>query len=165
MAILRTQPPRTALTVQRRAEIRRVAEEMFDFDEMARRTLAQHWKTRSPQEQAEFIRLFVDLLEQSYLTMIGNYAFAAVTFQPEAISGPYAQVRSRIVADPRDEIAVEYRLLESGGRWAVYDVLANGTSLVSNYRSQFNSIIRTTSFEDLVEKLRHREAFVVPPGR
>jgi phospholipid transport system substrate-binding protein len=149
---------------QRRAEIRRVAQRLFDFDEMAHLTLARHWKDRSAQEQAEFVRLFTDLLERSYLTTIENYAGEKITLLGESVSGPYAQVRSRITTDRRVEISIEYRLLQSDARWAVYDVLLDGVSLVSNYRSQFNSIIRTSSFADLLAKLRNKqiEAHVIP---
>jgi len=153
---------------QRRAEIRRAAQGLFDFREMARLTLAQHWKDRSAPEQEEFVQLFTDLLERSYLTTIENYAGEKITFQGESISGPYAQVRSRITTDRRMETSIEYRLLERDARWAVYDVVLDGVSLVSNYRSQFNSIIRTSSFADLLAKLRSKEieAHVIPrPGR
>jgi phospholipid transport system substrate-binding protein len=149
---------------QRRTDIRRVAQGLFDFNEMARLTLARHWKDRSAQEQEEFVRLFTDLLERSYLTSIENYAGEKITFLGESVSGPYAQVRSRIVTDRRMEISIEYRLFESGAGWAVYDVVLDGVSLVSNYRSQFNSIIRTSSFADLLAKLRSKqiEAHVIP---
>lgn len=149
---------------QRRTEIRRVAQGLFDFNEMARLTLARHWKDRSVHEQEEFVRLFTDLLERSYLTTIENYAGERVTFLGESVSGPYAQVRSRITTDRRMEISIDYRLIESGARWAVYDVVLDGVSLVSNYRSQFNSIIRTSSFADLLTKLRSRqiEAHAIP---
>ena len=153
---------------QRRAEIRRAAQGLFDFREMARLTLAQHWKDRSAPEQEEFVQLFTELLERSYLTTIENYAGEKITFQGESISGPYAQVRSRITTDRRMETSIEYRLLERDARWAVYDVVLDGVSLVSNYRSQFNSIIRTSSFADLLAKLRGKEieAHVIPrPGR
>ena len=153
---------------QRRTEIRRAAQGLFDFREMARLTLAQHWKDRSAPEQEEFVQLFTELLERSYLTTIENYAGEKITFQGESISGPYAQVRSRITSDRRMETSIEYRLLERDARWAVYDVVLDGVSLVSNYRSQFNSIIRTSSFADLLAKLRSKEieAHVIPrPGR
>jgi len=149
---------------QRRTEIRRVAQGLFDFNEMARLTLAGHWKDRSLREQEEFVRLFTDLLERSYLTTIENYAGERITFVGESISGPYAQVRSRITTERRMEISIDYRLIESGARWAVYDVVLDGVSLVANYRSQFNSIIRTSSFADLLTKLRSRqiEAHAIP---
>jgi phospholipid transport system substrate-binding protein len=142
---------------QRAAEIRRIAQELFDFDEMARLTLAQHWKARSAPEREEFVVLFTDLLERSYLTTIENYAGEPITFLGESISDPYAQVRSRITTNRLMEFAVDYRLRMRDGRWAVYDVVLDGVSLVSNYRSQFNTIIRTSSFADLMTRLRTRQ--------
>ena len=162
LAIVQSEPAGAPLTGPQRTEIRRVVEDLFDFDEMARRTLVQHWKDRSPNEQAEFVRLFIDVLERSYLTTIGNYPVTAVTFQGESVNDGYAQVRSRIITDRRVDIPVEYRLLQNGAQWQVYDVMAAGVSLISSYRSQFNTIIRTSSFAQLLDRLRTREAHVVP---
>ena len=159
-AIIQSQPDGG----QRRAEIRQMVESLFDFNEMARRTLAQHWAERSVQEQEEFVRLFTDLLERSYLTTIGSYRLATITFQGESVEGSAARVRSRIATERGSEIPVEYRLLERGGRWAVYDVAVEGVSLVSSYRSQFSSVIRNSSFALLLDRLRNREARL-EPGR
>jgi phospholipid transport system substrate-binding protein len=149
---------------RRRTEIRQLADGLFDFQEMGRLTLAGHWKDRTPREQEDFVQLFTALLERSYLSSIENYAGEKIAFLNESVSGPYAQVRSRITTDRRVEISIDYRLLDSGSRWAVYDVVLDGVSLVSNYRSQFNSIIRTASFAALLSRLRNKEieAHVVP---
>ncbi len=149
---------------RRRSDIRQLADGLFDFKEMGRLTLASHWKDRTPREQQEFVRLFTALLERSYLSSIENYAGEKITFLNESVSGPYAQVRSRITTDRRVEISIDYRLLDTGTRWVVYDVVLDGVSLVSNYRSQFNSIIRTSSFAGLLAKLQNKEidAYVVP---
>jgi phospholipid transport system substrate-binding protein len=149
---------------QRRVEIRQVGEALFDFTEMSRRALGQHWTDRSPQEQEEFVRLFTDLLERSYLAAMGNRRAGTVTFQGESIEGSSARVRSRFVTDRGVEIPIEYRLLERGGRWAVYDVMVEGVSFISSYRSQFNSIIRSSSFAGLLDKLRDREARLTQGG-
>ena len=142
---------------QRRVELRQVGEALFDFHEMGRRALGQHWAGRSPQEQDEFVRLFTDLLERSYLLAMGNRGAGTVTFQGESVEGSAARVRSRLVTDRGAEIPIEFRLLERGGRWAVYDLVVEGVSLISSYRSQFNSIIRNSSFARLLDKLAGRE--------
>ena len=143
---------------QRRIEMRRVGEALFDFNEMGRRALAQHWTDRSTQEQEEFVRLFTDHLERSYLAALGNRRSGTVTFQGESVEGSSARVRSRLVTDRGAEIPIEYRLRESAGRWAAYDVVVEGVSLISSYRSQFNSIIRSSSFARLLDRLAGREA-------
>ena len=148
-------------TTQRR-ELRLVAEELFDFNEMSRRMLGAHWKEGTAEEQAEVVRLFTDLLERSYLTALGHFPLATISFQGQMVSGPYALVSSRIAVGRRGESALEYRLLETGGRWAVYDVAVDGVSLVLSYRSQFNSILRTSRFAELLDRMRSRDAYVTP---
>jgi phospholipid transport system substrate-binding protein len=142
---------------QKKIEARRAAEELFDFDEMSSRMLADYWQESSSSEQREFVRLFTELLERSYLNGLRSVPAAAVTFLGETVNGSYAQVKSRIATSRFGETSVEYRLVDHDGRWAVYDVVLDGVSLVSSYRSQFTSILRTSSFAQLLEKLRSRE--------
>ena len=142
---------------QQRAEARRIAAELFDFDEMCRRMLAEHWQEAAPYQQGEFVRLFTEMLERSYLRGLRSVPVGAVTFLGETVSGSYAQVNSRIATGRFGETSVEYRLVDHGDRWEVYDVVLDGVSLVSSYRSQFASILRTSSFAQLLERLRSRQ--------
>ncbi|PYM33537.1 MAG: organic solvent tolerance ABC transporter substrate-binding protein [Candidatus Rokuibacteriota bacterium] len=146
---------------KRRSELRRVAEDLFDFGEMSRRALARHWGECSSQEREEFVRLFTDLLERSYLSKIENWSGEKVLFVSEAIDGDYAAVRSKIVTVRKQEVPVEYRLYRAGQRWQVYDVLFEGVSFIATYRSQFNRIIQASSFAGLMDKMREKEVEVV----
>ena len=157
LTIVRSHPADSKENGKRRAEIRQAAVELFDFDEMSRRLLGQRWTDATPEEQRDFVVLFTDLLERAYLNTIGNYRLATITFQGETISGSYAQVQSRMAAG-KSEVAIEYRLVENDGRWAVYDVAVDGVSLISNYRSQFTSILKRMSFAQMLDRLRSREA-------
>jgi phospholipid transport system substrate-binding protein len=156
--IVQSQSAGAAESGKRRVEMRQVAVDLFNFDDMSRRMLAQHWKNAPRQEQEEFVRLFTDLLERSYMTTIGTYAHATITFQGESVDGSYAQVRSRMTPEKGAEVPIEYRLFETDGRWAVYDVVVDGVSLISSYRSQFNTILRRSTFAQLLERMRNREA-------
>jgi len=138
---------------------------MFDFDDMSRRILAQHWKDRSLREQEEFVRLFTDLLERVYLTSIVTYPLASITFQDESINGSYAKVQSRMTGGRGETLAIEYRLFEADGRWAVYDVAVDGISLISSFRSQANSILRRSPFAELLRQMQDRDASVAPSGQ
>jgi len=140
---------------QRQVELRRVTEELFDFHEMSRRMLGAHWQEGSGPEQEEFVQLFTDMLERMYLTNIASMPLATAKFVGEAIAGAYAQVSSRI-AGRGGETSVEYRLVDHAGRWVVYDIAVEGVSLVSSYRSQFNSLLRNSSFSELLGRLRNR---------
>jgi phospholipid transport system substrate-binding protein len=136
------------------ADIRRVVHALFDFNEIARRALGQHWKDLLPQEQEEFVRLFTDVLTQSFLTIVERYSGENLAFLGEDVTEGYARVQSRTMPTQGAGISIEYRLLESGSRWAVYDIVFEGVSLVSNYRSQFNSIIGTSSAAQLLQRMR-----------
>jgi len=140
----------------RRAEIRRVAADFFDFEEMARRTLTRHWNARTPDERAEFVRLFTDLLEGSYIGRIEQFSGERILYLSERVDGHYATVRSRIVTRRPSEIAVDYRLQLRDGRWRAYDVLLDGVSFVSTFRSEFERIIQQSTYAGLVDKLRKR---------
>jgi len=150
---------------KRRAELRRVAEELFDFNEMARRALARHWADRSTQEREEFTRLFTDLLERSYLGKMENWVGEKVVFFGEFVDGDYAAVRSKIVTARHQEVPIEYRLYRVGQRWQAYDVLFEGVSFVATYRSQFSRIIQTSSFTALMERMRDKEVEVAVERR
>jgi phospholipid transport system substrate-binding protein len=165
LAIVQSQPAGATLTGMQRAELRQAALEMFDFDHMSRRILKEHWKNGSPEEQSEFVRLFRELLERAYLRSIGSYPLASITYQGESINGSSAQVRSTMNDGKAGKtVAIEYRLFEADGRWAVYDVAVGGMSLVSSYRSQFNSVLRRYSFAEMLERLQNRVASFAPPG-
>jgi phospholipid transport system substrate-binding protein len=140
----------------RRAEIRRIASELFDFDEMARRTLSRHWNGRTPEEQAEFVHLFTDLLERSYISRIEQFSGERIVYVGEAVDGGYATVRSRIITRRPAEIAVDYRLMFRDGRWRAHDVLLDGVSFVATFRTEFERIIKQSSYAGLVDKLRKR---------
>ena len=146
-----------SMIAERRRLIRTAASEIFDFPEISRRSLAVHWQARTPAERQQFVALFGDLLERSYISKIEAYSGEKIVYVGEAIDGNQAIVRTRIVGKQGTEIPVDYRMLVDGGRWRAYDVSIEGVSLVANYRSQFNSIIQRTGYPDLVGKLKARQ--------
>ena len=146
-----------------RTQIRTIAEELFDFDEVSRRALSVHWAARTPPERAEFTSLFTDLLERAYIDKIESYAGEKIVYTAEKVDGDFAIVRSRIVPKRRivggfQETGLEYRLLKREGRWKVYDLLVDGVSFVSTYRSQFDRIIKASSYAVLMDRLRDPRA-------
>ena len=142
---------------ERRTAVRKIADEIFDFNEIARRALARHWQGLTDKQRAEFVALFSDLLERSYISKIELYGGEKIQYAGERMDGDTASVATRIVTKNGTEVPIDYRLLKKGDRWLVYDVNIEGVSLVSNYRTQFNKIIQTGSFEDLIQRLRTKQ--------
>ena len=147
-------PSRRATAEQRRVEIRRVATDLFDFDEISRRALSRYWTARSPEEQAEFVRLFTDLLERSYAGRIEAYSGEKIVYLGEIVDGPFATVRSKVITRRNTETPLDYRLHLKDGRWKVYDLLIDNVSFVSTYRSEFTRIMQRESYASLVDRLR-----------
>ena len=139
---------------ERRGLLRKEIEPVFDFPEMAKRSLGPNWRGRTPEERERFVALFKELLENSYLGKIESYRGEVIRYDKEKVDGPYAEVKTLVVTGKGQEIPVDYRMLGDGGRWRIYDVVIEGNSLVNNYRSQFNSILRKSSFEEMMDKLR-----------
>ena len=148
----------------RRKQLREVADGLFDFEEMSRRTLAMHWQKRTADERQQFTTLFADLLESTYFAQIDTYSGGGnVKYSGENIQGDLATVRTTIVTVKGTEIPADYRMHQRTGKWMVYDVSIEGVSLVNNYRAQFNQIIQRGGYSDLVQKLQKKA--VPPPSK
>src|SRR5712691_10905813 len=145
-------------TRERRAAVRKIAEDIFDFAETAKRSLGRHWPPRTAAERREFVDLFANLLERSYLSKIELYSGEKIAYLGDTIEGDQATVRTRIVTKHGTEIPVDYKMYKHGDRWLVYDVIIEGVSLIANYRTQFNKIIQTTSYQELVRKMKTKQA-------
>lgn len=141
---------------EKRAAVRKIASEVFDTMETAQRVLGQHWQQRTPAEREEFARLFGNLLEQTYISRIDEYGGEKLTYVSEQVDGDRAIVRARIITSKGTEVPVESRLLQKGDRWLIYDILVENLSLISNYRSQFDRVIRTSGYPELVKRLQAR---------
>jgi phospholipid transport system substrate-binding protein len=148
---------------QRRQALRKVIGSIFDYQEMAQRSLATHWKERTPAEKKEFVSLFQTLLENSYAGKIESYHNEKIVYLKESVEGQHAEVDSKVIAPKGDEYALDYRLMQKGGKWVVYDVVIEGVSLVSNYRGQFNRIVNSQGYPQLVKKLRSKSEEIKAP--
>ena len=140
----------------RKEKIRSISEEMFDFTELSKRSLAQNWKRFNPGQQEEFIKLFKSILETAYVDKIAAYTDEKVIFGGEnTLSEKTVEIPTTIVTKT-SEIPIHYRLIEEQGRWKVYDVVIEGVSLVNNYRTQFREILANKTPEALLDILRKK---------
>lgn len=140
------------LKEEKRSRIMAIVERHFDFREMSKRTLAKHWKTRSADEQEQFVKKFAKLLEETYIKKIENYSGEKVFFKKQDIQGDKAIVYTGFVRN-NIETPVNYKLLSASESWMVYDVIIEGVSLVSNWRSQFDSIMSKENFAGLLARV------------
>jgi phospholipid transport system substrate-binding protein len=142
---------------ERRVAVRKIANEIFDFGEIAKRSMARHWQPLTEAQRSEFVGLFADLLERSYISKIETYGGEKIQYSGERVDGEYATVSTKIITKNGTEVPVDYRMIKRADHWFVYDVSIEGVSLVSNYRTQFNKIIQTSSYNELVAKLKNKQ--------
>jgi phospholipid transport system substrate-binding protein len=140
---------------ERRRRLEQVVGDRFDYQEMSRRSLGAPWNTVSDKEKEEFVALFRTLLINSYADKIETYSGEGVQYLNERTEKEYAEVRTKVLTG-KVEIPLDYRLINKGDEWRVYDVVVDGISLVNNYRGQFSKILRSGTFADLVDQLRKK---------
>ncbi|MGA6972859.1 MAG: ABC transporter substrate-binding protein [Candidatus Binatus sp.] len=144
---------------QRQDQLRQIVSSTFDFTEMAKSALGYHWKQITPDQQKEFTTAFVAFIEDSYLSKINDYRGQQVTFGVVSNDGPqYAQVNTDIVQPTGDAIHVNYRLLQSGNTWKIYDVTVDAISIIANYRNQFNRVMNNQGYDKLISDLKAKQA-------
>lgn len=150
---------------ERRAAIRQVAKTVFDFPETARRALGRHWPSLSEKDRAEFVPLFTDLLERAYVIKIERYSGEKISYVGESVEpgGERATVKTAFTTQKGTEVPINYHLLRRGDRWLIYDVFVEGVSLVANYRTQFDKIIRAASYRELVRRMKAGQAEITAP--
>jgi phospholipid transport system substrate-binding protein len=144
---------------QRQDKLRQIVAGTFDFTEMAKSALGYHWKQITPAQQQEFTTAFVAFIEDSYLSKINDYRGQQVTFGSVSNDGPqYAQVATNIVQPSGDALRVNYRLLQEGGTWKIYDVTVDAISIIANYRNQFNRVMNNKGYDTLIADLKSKQA-------
>ena len=147
-----------AKATRRWAAVAKVSEEIFDFGETAKRSLGQHWDARTPAERVEYVRLFTDLIQRSYVSRVDQYGAEKMVFRGDTIDGDQAVVRTALLLNDGGKLALDYKMHRTSDRWQVYDINVEGVSLVANYRAQFNKVIRSESYKALIARLRSNRA-------
>jgi len=137
--------------------LREIVYPLFDFEEMAKRSLGPHWRRLNPQQQTEFVASFRELLEKTYADKIDLYEGQKVAFNGETVDKDFAQVDTRVIGK-QQSYSVDYRLHLVNGKWKIYDVIAENISLVNNYRSQFNRVLSNSSYDELLKIIKEKGA-------
>ncbi len=139
-------------------KLRNIVQDLFDWEKIARRSLGLYWKERSKDEKKEFTSLLINLLENAYINKLtDSYAGEQVLYDKEITDGNRALIETRIINKAEQEISVAYRLTKQGDKWVAYDVIIEGVSLIKNYRVQFYDIIRKSSYEELIKRLKEKQ--------
>jgi phospholipid transport system substrate-binding protein len=137
-------------------KLRKIVFPLFDFTEMAKRSLGSHWRRLDLQQQKQFVSAFTELLETTYADKIDLYEGQKVAYVGETVDKDYAQVETKVIGKNSQSYAVDYKLHRVDGKWKIYDVAAENISVVNNYRSQFHRVIVNSSFEELMRRIQEK---------
>ena len=153
---IQTQPDLQGETnVKKRAQlIRQLIAENFAAEEMAKESLKESWDKLTPAQRTEYQKLFTTLFQDSYTRMVLNFLQKEnVEYRQEALDGKGVTVPTTIMR-ANEHIPVDYHLVQKNGRWLISDVDIDGVSIVENYRNTFRRVIQTSSFDNLLQKMR-----------
>ena len=137
------------------ASIVEIAKEHFDFYEMSKRVLGRSWRKLSQEQKDQFVTLFTKLLQYAYIGKVDDYVESTIEYKKQRIKGNRAEVQTVMVSDTAT-IAVSYIMILKGDKWMVYDIIAEGVSLVRNYMDQFRSILHDKKFSGLIAQLQKK---------
>jgi len=144
---------------ERRQQIEQVLRDRVSYEEMAKRALGSMWSELTVAERREFVGLFVQLLRDQFACKIDIYADEQVQYLTERREANVAEVRT-VVTGAKTVTRLDFRLADRTGEWLVYDVVIDGASIVSNYRAQFASIMRNSSYNELVDRMKEKTLVV-----
>ena len=149
---------------ERKNTLLKLIKERFDEEAFARRALGVRWKKRTKEEKQEFVEIFSDLLERTYLKKIddylakaGNFSGKNIAYLNETVKGRYVIVKTKVIVNDETQIPVLYLFTNKQGNWLAVDIAIEGVSLVKNYRAQFKEILANSSFAELIDKLKSKQ--------
>ncbi|OHC04653.1 MAG: organic solvent tolerance ABC transporter substrate-binding protein [Planctomycetes bacterium RIFCSPHIGHO2_12_39_6] len=143
---------------ERRQKLWEEVSPIFNFEEMSKRALGLHWKSRTPEGKKEFVELFTSIIKDAYIGKTDTYSGEKVVIISEKQDKKYATVQTKIITNKGTEVSVDYNMHNNPGKWTIYDVTIEGVSLVNNYRSQFNNILIKSSYKELIQKIKAKQS-------
>jgi len=141
---------------ERRKKMWKLLEPVFSFEQISKRALGRHWKTCTIQQKQEFTQLFTEILKDAYLVRAERYRGQDIVYIRERVRGNRSKIQTNFITGDGKKIAVTFNMIKINESWKIYDVIIEGVSMVSNYRSQFNSILTKSSFEELIQKMTEK---------
>ena len=147
---------------QDKEKIYQLAEEKilpnFDLDRISMLVLGKAWRKINEDQQQQFKSEFKTMLLRTYAVALGKYKDQQIDFKPMRMepTDKQATVKTQIIQDGAQPISVDYTLAKKDDQWKVFDIVIEGVSLVTNYRSQFASEIKNNGIDSLISKLAEK---------
>jgi len=135
----------------------------FNFPRVSRLVLGKNWTRATAEQKTGFQAEFRTLLLRTYATALSKYKNQTIQYLPFRMKNgaKTVSVKTKILQDGGQPIAVNYSLAKESEAWKVYDIVIEGVSLVTNYRGQFSQEVRQNGLDSLIKKLADKNAAAV----
>jgi phospholipid transport system substrate-binding protein len=130
----------------------------FDFQQMTKLAVARNWNKATPEQQAQLVEQFRTMLVHTYAAAISSVSDYTIDFKPlkMAPGDTDVMVNTSVTRSGSAPITIDYRMEKQNSTWKVYDVLVDSVSLVTNYRSGFNTEVRKSGIDGLIQAMVRR---------
>lgn len=147
-----------AKAAERRAAMIAVVDQFFDWQIMAQLSMGKYWRSLSPEQQAEFVPVFKELIVSAYLGHVESYNGEKIVYEAPVVEADKgrAEVKALVATASYGDVDILYKLFLEGESWRVRDVAVLGVSLVRNYRTQLNQLMQREDFATVMERLRKK---------
>lgn len=127
----------------------------FDFQRMTALAMGRSWRQATAAQQQALIGEFRTLLVRTYAGALASYKDHRIEYKPLRMQpgDSEAIVRTQVIQPGAQPIAIEYSMAKAGDTWKAYDVIVGGVSLVTNYRDEFNNMVREVGVDGLIKAL------------
>ena len=145
-------PPEMA--AKRAHMIRETVDSVFDWGAFSQRALGKNWRKLNKEQRDEFITLFGQLIERTYMDKTRQYSGQQLNFIKEETDEKYGTVDAEVIMKNEANVAIQFRVFKKNDTWFIYDVYVEGVSFVNNYRDQFNDIMSKSGYDELINRLK-----------
>lgn len=137
----------------------------FDFTRMTRLAVGRNWNQANDAQKEALTKEFRTMLVRTYSSSLTAYRNQAIQVKPLAMSpnDKETTVRTQVIQQGGPPIPIDYAMEKTDTGWKVYDVVIDGASLVTTYRSSFNDQIQKSGIDGLINTLQQRNASPTPP--
>lgn len=127
----------------------------FNFQAMTALAMGQNWRKADAQQKKRLVAEFKTLLVRTYASALAAYSDEKFDFRPLRAkpSDTDVVVQVRVLQAGAQPVPIDYSMEKTPAGWKVYDVMVGGVSLVANYRTEFNNVVRDSGIEGLIKNL------------
>jgi phospholipid transport system substrate-binding protein len=145
-----------------KTDIKKLAAKLLDYEELSQQSLKRHWGGMSAAQRKEFVAVFQELIERHYVKQVRTGIDYGVTYKSEKVDGGKGDAKTVVHIKRKGRMAdtiVDYKMLKKAGKWLVWDIMTDEdeySSLVVNYRSEFNKLWAKDGYDGVMKKIRKK---------